>query len=350
MKTIILTGGGTAGHVIPNIALFEGLNKYFERIVYIGSGNDLEKQLVCKYDFVQYLSIPTVKLIRGFSFKNLTIPFRLILAIKEAKKLLKQINPDIIFNKGGYVGLPVVLAGAKLNIPIIGHESDLSLGLAHKLVKNKYRYICTTFAETAEKLKNGIYTGTPIQQKAIKTNFLSLKEKLHLNALPVILVLGGSQGAQQINNLIDKNLDKLTKQYQIIHVRGKNKLNPNLKKHNYLQFEFYENMGELYATCDACITRAGSNTLHELLYNNIPMVLIPLQNGSRGDQVANAHYFDKHGWSTSLYNKSITNDEFLTAINQMMNKSKNNKQHMPTNCANEKIIDLIVKVSDKKTR
>ena len=291
MKTIILTGGGTAGHIIPNIALFDGLKEHFKRIVYIGSGNDLEKQLLSKYDFIDYFSIPTVKLIRGLSLKNLAIPFRLINAIKAAKKLLKQIKPDIIFNKGGYVGLPVVLAGAKLNIPIIGHESDLSLGLAHKLVKNKYEYLCTTFFETTEKLKNGIYTGTPIQQKAIKTNFSSLKTKLHLNSLPVLLVLGGSQGAQQINKLIDDNIDELTKDYQIIHIRGKNKCNNALKKHNYLQFEFYENIGQLYATCDACLTRAGSNTLHELLYNNIPMLLIPLQNKSRGDQVANAHYF-----------------------------------------------------------
>lgn len=351
MKTIVLTGGGTAGHITPNIALLPTLEKLFDKIVYIGSGNEIEKKLLLKHTSVKYFSIPTARLVRKLSLKNLLIPFKLFKAKNAALKLLKELQPSVIFNKGGYVGLPVVLAGAKLNIPIIAHESDLTLGLAHKLVKNKYRYICTTFKTTASKLKNGVYTGTPISTNIKKGNADNLKQQLKLNSKPVLLVLGGSQGSKQINTLVDNNLKYLTKNHQIIHIRGKGNLN-KIKQKDYHQLEFCNNMGDLYAATDLCITRGGSNTIHELLYNHIPMLIIPLQHNSRGDQLDNAKYFEKQNLALSLCKKEIDNQTFLTAFDNLVkqsNKIKSAQKVFKNNNALEKITKLILDVSNKKT-
>lgn len=351
MKTIVLTGGGTAGHIVANIALLPTLRKHFEQIVYIGSGAEIEQNLLKPYQDVKYFCIPTIKLVRGFSFKNFKIPFVLLKAKKAATKLLNDLNPDVIFCKGGYVGLPVVLAGAKLHIPIVAHESDLTLGLAHKIVKNKYTFICTTFKTTAQKLKNGIFTGSPVRLETLNGNALKIKNNLKLNSLPVLLVLGGSQGAKQINELIENNLNYLTKIFQVIHIRGKNKLNNHIKHKNYYQMEFCNNMGDLYAAANLCITRGGSNTLHELAYNHIPMLIIPLQQGTRGDQVDNAKYFEQNGFAISLCDKAIDNKKFLNALEELLrkaeqikNKNLNNEQTIKT------ITKIIVNAANKKTK
>lgn len=354
MKTIILTGGGTAGHITPNLALLPALKEQYQNIIYIGSGQHLETDLLKNYPYVKYHSVPTIKFKRAFSFENLKIPFVLFKGIKEAKKIIKQYNPDVIFSKGGYVALPVVLAGAKLKVPMVAHESDLTLGLANKLVKNKFKTICTTFKQTAEKLKNGVYTGAPLTQQIMHNNPQNFKKQFNITSnKPILLVLGGSQGALQINQLIENNLEVLTKDYYIVHICGKDKLNKNISNPNYLQLEFYNNMGCLYACTSLCITRGGSNTIFELLYNHIPMLIIPLQNGSRGDQVANAKYFEKHNYALALYKKEITNADFLTMYNTLKQRQKlimySTKDIQPENTI-FKIIKEINAAANKKTR
>ena len=275
MKKIVFTGGGTGGHIMPNIALIEQLNDF--EIYYIGS-NGMEKNILSKFKNVNFIKIPTVKFHRSLTLKNLTIPFKLLNSIKIAKKELNKINPNIIFSKGGYVSVPVCFAGNKLKIPIITHESDLSVGLANKLIAKKSKYICCSFKETAEKFgKNAIFTGSPIRPKIFKGNKNTIisKYKINLNK-PIILIIGGSLGSKAINNVIWKNIEDLSKKYTIIHIVGKNNLNQNIKQRDYIQIEFAENIEDLFATCDIVITRAGSNTIFELLSICKPMILIPL--------------------------------------------------------------------------
>lgn len=323
MSTIILTGGGTAGHIIPNIALIPHLKNEFNKIVYIGSGTESEKNLLKKFDYVEYHSVTTAKFKRSFSFENLKIPFKLFKGISEAKKLIKKFNPEVIFSKGGYVALPVVLAGKKLGVPMIAHESDLSLGLVNKLLKNKYDTICTTFEETARKLKNGAFVGSPLRSEITKGKAGNFKAKYNINTdKAILLILGGSQGASEINQLVENNLKTLCKDFFVVHLRGKGKLNKFVKNQNYLQLEFCDNMQDLYACATLCITRGGSNTLFELLANNIPMLIIPLKKGSRGDQIENAKYFEDKNWGVALLKKDISNEDFLNAVKKLKENEK----------------------------
>ena len=346
MKTIVLTGGGTAGHIIPNIALLPELKKRFERIVYIGSGAKIEKSLLKEFSYVEYFEITTAKLKRKLTFENLKIPFRIIKGKKESLKILKEIKPSIIFSKGGFVALPVVLAATKLKIPMIAHESDLSLGLANKLVKNKFKAICTTFKETAAKLKNGVFVGPVVRKEITKGNANSFKQKYNITSnKPILLILGGSQGSNEINILVENNLDELTKTHQVVHIRGNGKLNKKIKNPNYIQVEFCENMADVYAATDLCITRGGSNTIFELLLNNIPMLIIPLKKGSRGDQIENAKYFEKNNFAVALLKKQISSADFLSGFNTLKSKAKKIRTTTKNleNNAVEKIIQLIEK-------
>ncbi len=348
MKTIVLTGGGTAGHIIPNIALLPTLKQHFDNIVYIGSGADIEKNLLSNYSYVKYYAIPTTKLRRSLNLTNITIPFRLHKGVSKSKELLQQIKPDVIFSKGGYVALPVVLAGAKLNVPMLAHESDYTLGLANKLVKNKFSVICTTFEPTAEKLKNGVYVGPIIRDDITKGNALNFKKQFGLTSKkPVLLVLGGSQGAEQINKLIWDNLNTLTKTHQVVHLCGKGKQNKNIQNPDYYQLEFYNKMQDIYACVDLCITRGGSNTIFELLANHIPMMIIPLQKGSRGDQVQNAKYFESHNYALSVLDKKIDNHIFITAWNTLKARAKlirASTKNFDTSCAIQRIYKEMNKI------
>ena len=322
MKTIVLTGGGTAGHVVPNIALLPFLKERFNNIIYIGSGAEIEKKLLGSFPYVKYYSITTAKFKRSLSLENLKIPYKLFKGKKEATKILKELKPDVIFSKGGFVALPVVLAAKKLKIPVIAHESDLTLGLANRIVKNKINKICTTFKETANKLKNGVYVGPIIKEEITKGNAQKAKQELKLSSKPVLLIIGGSQGAKEINLLVENNLKSLTKTHQIIHLRGKGKLNKNINFKDYYQLEFHNNMQDLYACANLCITRGGSNTIFELLANNIPMLIIPLRKHTRGDQVANAKYFENKNFAVSLTKKEPKDEDFLAAWNLLKRREK----------------------------
>lgn len=344
--TIVLTGGGTAGHVMPNINLSKSLHKHFSKIVYIGSSNGIEKELVkSKTDYI-FEEITTTKLNRNKIFKNLSIPFKLSKGKSEASKLLKKYKPSIVFSKGGYVGLPVVMAAKKLHIPVVCHESDITMGLANKLAKKYATTICTNFQTTA--LKNGkkcVHTGMPLITSNLSKN--EAKQKLGIiTNKPVLLIVGGSLGAKSINNFVFNNLKTLTQNYYVIHITGKGN-KKEISEKDYQQIEFSLDMCTIYRASDFAISRAGANTIIELLSNKILTVFVPLPKGaSRGDQVQNAAYLQNNNLAKSITQENLTINTLLSSLsylkhNQTQIKSaiKNANFEDGTN----KIMDIILK-------
>ena len=346
-NTIILTGGGTAGHVTVNINLKNELAKYFDKIIYIGSNNGIEKELITKNTTYTYHSITTVKLERKKVLKNLAIPFKLKKGINEAKKILKETKPQIVFSKGGYVSLPVVIAAHKLKIPVVCHESDITMGLANKLAKRYANIICTNFKVTADKYgKKCIYTGMPLAIETISKEYA--KQKLKINtSKPILLVTGGSLGAKTINEFIFKNVNELTKNYFIIHLVGKNNYNHDIKNDSYMQIEFSNNMWTIMKCADYAISRAGANTIIELLSNRILTVFIPLPKSvSRGDQIDNAKFLEKENLSTTLLQEDLNFEKLqicLTFLKNNANLIKNSIKNANFENGTQKIIDIILK-------
>ena len=289
MKKIVLTGGGTAGHVTPNIAILPSLKERDYEIHYIGSYEGIEKKLIADYD-IPYYGISTGKLRRYFDPKNFSDPFRVVKGFAQARKILKKIKPDVIFSKGGFVSVPVVRAASTLKIPCIIHESDMTPGLANKLCIPIATKICCNFPETLKCLPEdkAVLTGSPIRQELRKgSREAGLKLCGFDNTKPVILVIGGSQGAANVNAAVREALDELLKDFQIAHICGPGKLdNVLLVKPGYKQFEYVKaDLKDLFAMADVVISRAGANAICELLALQKPNLLIPLMAGSRGDQL-----------------------------------------------------------------
>lgn len=340
MSTIVLTGGGTAGHVTPHIALKPYLDKHFGKVVYIGSKNGVEKDILQKHGGFEFYAIDPVKLDRSKFWKNFLIPFKFIKSKNQAKKILKQVRPSIIFSKGGYVALPVVFAGKSLKIPIVAHESDLSLGLANKLSKHKCNCICTTFEKTAQTIgKKGIYTGTPTVVCANKTPRPKTDK-------PILLVTGGSLGCKAINQAVFENLDKLCTKFFVIHQVGKGNINKTSKNSNYMQFEFSLSMQNYMHMADVVVTRAGSNTIFELAKLHKPMLLIPLPKAaSRGDQIDNANYFESLGYAKILFQENLSGDTLLKNINDLYSQRNKYKQALSSAKfpnGTQKIMDILL--------
>ncbi len=313
MKKILFTGGGTAGHVTPNIALMNLLKEKYE-FSYIGSNNGLEKKLIAP--ICPYYPITTTKLRRSFTFKNLLIPFDLIKGIRESTFVLEKIKPDAVFSKGGYVSLPVVLGAKSLNIPVYTHESDLTFGLANKFITPFCKKIFTAFPETV-KGKKTVYSGAILNDKLFTTSKENALKKFSLDGKkPILCVLGGSQGSKAINKAIRNCLSELTPKFDVLHLTGKGNLDKSLDGVNgYKQIEFTTDMASVYAITSVTVTRAGANTLFELLKKGIPSLAIPLPKGnSRGDQIQNAEYFYKKGLINLLYENSLTDKSLTTAI------------------------------------
>lgn len=319
MKKIVLTGGGTAGHITPNIALMPELRKRGYEIEYIGSIDGMEKEMI-RAEGVPYHGISTGKLRRYLSARNFTDPFRIMKGYFQARSLLQKIKPDVIFSKGGYVSVPVVYAAKSLHIPSVIHESDMTPGLANKLCFNKASKICCNFPETLKFLPEGksVLTGSPIRQEL----FTGQKEKgLEYcgfdSSKPVVLVIGGSLGSAAINKAVRAALPKLLAEYQVIHICGAGNLDEALSgTPGYIQFEFVrEPLKDLMAASDLVISRAGANVICELLALRKPNILIPLPTGaSRGDQLVNASSFKKQGFSFLLPEEEMTEDTLLNAV------------------------------------
>ncbi|MBE5942781.1 MAG: undecaprenyldiphospho-muramoylpentapeptide beta-N-acetylglucosaminyltransferase [Lachnospiraceae bacterium] len=319
MKKIVLTGGGTAGHVTPNIALLPSLKEAGFEVHYIGSYEGIEKKLIEDMG-IPYYGISSGKLRRYFDMKNFSDPFRVVKGFGEANRILKKIQPDIVFSKGGFVTVPVVMAAKKNKIPAIIHESDMTPGLANKLCIPSASKVCCNFKETFELLPEGkaVLTGTPIRKELFEGDAKKAAEFCGLSTeKPTILVVGGSSGSVVINNAIRESLDEILKNYQVIHLCGKDHLDESLKeKEGYVQFEYIsKELRDLFALSDLVISRAGANAICELLALKKPNILIPLSMAaSRGDQILNARSFKKNGFSYVLEEEELTTTSLLNAI------------------------------------
>ena len=349
MKRIILTGGGTAGHVTPNIALLPRLKELNYDIHYIGSYNGIEKELIEQFG-IPYHGISTGKLRRYFSVQNFTDPFRVIKGLGEAKKLVKILHPDVIFSKGGFVSVPVVLAGKSRHVPTIIHESDMTPGLANKISMPSASKICCNFPETIEHLPAGkaVLTGSPIRQELLSGDKYKALEFLHFTQdKPVIMVVGGSLGSVAVNDAVRSVLPELLQSFQVVHLCGKGKVDESLKGlQGYAQFEYIKDeLKDLFALTDLVISRAGANAICELLALHKPNLLIPLSaNASRGDQILNARSFERQGYSVVLEEEELNHDVLLDAIMNLYQNRETYIQAMknsPQQNSIDTIIDLI---------
>ncbi|MFA6859967.1 MAG: undecaprenyldiphospho-muramoylpentapeptide beta-N-acetylglucosaminyltransferase [Clostridia bacterium] len=317
MKNIVLTGGGTAGHIMPNIALLPYLNKEYN-VFYIGT-NGMEKELVKKTTNIPFYEITSAKLERRLSLKNLLIPFKLLKGIFQARKILKSIKPACVFSKGGFVAVPVVIASKMLKIPVVSHESDYSLGLANKICLKFSSCLCTSFKQTALSTSKGVYTGSPIRQSLFKGSLdKAEKECGFKNKKPVILVFGGSLGAKAINNSLREALPNIIKKYNIIHITGKGNIDEKISKDSVYQIEFTNHIEDFFAYANIVVCRSGSNAIFELLALKKPMLLIPLSKASsRGDQIENAEDFKKHNYAHVLPQENLTSKTLVEKIEEL---------------------------------
>ncbi|MBC5689223.1 undecaprenyldiphospho-muramoylpentapeptide beta-N-acetylglucosaminyltransferase [Mediterraneibacter sp. NSJ-55] len=324
MKRIVLTGGGTAGHVTPNIALIPKLRELGYDIQYIGSYTGIEKELIEPFG-IPYHGISSGKLRRYFSVQNFTDPFRVLKGFREAKSLIKQLKPDVIFSKGGFVSVPVVLAGKRNKVPAIIHESDMTPGLANKIAIPSAVKVCCNFPETLETLpkEKAILTGSPIRQELLSGNKIAAMDLCGFSAdKPVILVIGGSLGSVVVNTAVRQSLPELLKKFQVIHLCGKGKLDDSLSQtKGYCQFEYIKNeLRDIFSLADIVISRAGANAICELLALRKPNLLIPLSaNASRGDQILNARSFERQGFSMVLEEEDLSKDTLLDSVQKLYN-------------------------------
>ncbi len=348
--TIVLTGGGTAGHVMVNIYLEKELKKHFSKIVYIGSENGIEKDLIKSKTSYEYVSIPTVRFERKKLLKSLFIPFKLLHCVSKAKAALKSIKPDVIFSKGGYVGLPVVIAGKKLGIKSVCHESDITMGLANKLAKKYADVICTSFEITAaQNGKKCRHTCMPLPLSPLSKS--EAKQKLNIpKSKPCLLVTGGSMGAKSLNEFVFNNIDELTKNYYVVHLVGKGNSNKNITGSSYRQIEFENDMWTLFRATDFAISRAGANTIIELFANQILTVFVPLPlSVSRGDQIENAKYLCKKNLAKYILQEELTIKKLQKSLNSLKNNSdfyKNNLKNANFEDGTEKIINIILETKN----
>jgi len=321
LKTIVLTGGGTAGHVTPNLALIPNLKANGWDIQYIGSYNGIEKELVQKEN-IPYHPIASGKLRRYLSVENLKDPFKVIKGYFDAYTILKKLKPKVVFSKGGYVTVPVVLAASHLKIPVIIHESDMTPGLANKIAMGSAKTICVNFEETLKYVgSKGIYTGSPIRAELFKGSKGEGNRLCGFDEVrPTLLMMGGSLGARKINEVLREALPSLLEKYNVVHICGKNNLDESLVGLNgYKQFEYVrEELPHLFAMADVMLSRAGANALAEIIALNIPSLLIPLsQAASRGDQILNANAMNKKGYCEVLFEENLDKSTLIEKINNL---------------------------------
>ncbi|MBO4591396.1 MAG: undecaprenyldiphospho-muramoylpentapeptide beta-N-acetylglucosaminyltransferase [Eubacterium sp.] len=322
MKKIVMTGGGTAGHVTPNIALIPKLKEMGYDISYIGTYDGIEKKLIEDIG-IPYYGISSGKLRRYFDLENFTDPFKVLKGLFQAKKLMKKLKPDVVFSKGGFVTVPVVLAAAARKIPVVIHESDMTPGLANKIALPRASRICCNFPETQALFSDrATVTGTPIRAELFSGDadaaftYCKFTEKK-----PTILVIGGSTGAKIINETVWTILDDLLKSYNVIHICGKGNTKPELDgKSGYAQFEYVKKeLADMFALADIAISRAGANAICELLALKKPNILIPLSKAaSRGDQILNAKSFKKSGYSVVIEEEELTGEKLLKSVDKVI--------------------------------
>lgn len=348
-KRILFTGGGTAGHVIVNLALIPHFQQQGWKIDYIGSKNGIEKDLIKDMDGVTYHPISTGKLRRYLSLENMKDPFKVLKGTWDAWRIIGKSKPNVIFSKGGFVSVPVIVASKLRRKPAIIHESDLTPGLANKLSIPFAKKVLATFPETMKYLpkKKAENVGAVIREELFTGDRNCGLELIHSRGeKPVMLIMGGSIGSQKINQCIRENLEVLTKEYEIIHICGKNNVDDSIKHSGYHQFEYVnKELKDIFAITDVVISRAGSNAIFEFLALNIPMLLIPLSlAASRGDQIDNAASFKKQGFANVLREEELTNERFLNEVDELTKQKINIKEKMKeyeSGKSRERVIEII---------
>ena len=322
MKKIVLTGGGTAGHVTPNIALLPALKEAGYEIEYMGSYEGIEKKLIADFQ-IKYTGISTGKFRRYMDPKNLSDPFRVIKGYSQARKYLKEIKPDVVFSKGGFVSVPVVRAAASLKIPCVIHESDMTPGLANKLCIPVAYKICCNFPETCDILPKdkAVLTGSPIRKELTEGDADKGRKLCGFSKdKPILLVIGGSLGAANVNQAVRAALHLLLSDFQIVHLTGKGKMdNLLLDTEGYKQFEYIKSeLKDIFAMTDVVISRAGANAICELLALRKPNILIPLPaKSSRGDQLLNAKSFESQGFSIVMNEDDLTSKLLSNKVHEL---------------------------------
>lgn len=349
MKRIILTGGGSAGHVTPNLALIAELKKEGWDIHYVGTKDGIERTLINDKG-ITYHTVQAGKLRRYFNVKNITDPFKVIYGIMQSISIVGKLKPKVIFSKGGFVSVPVVIGGWMNRIPVIIHESDMTPGLANKIASPFASRICVNFPETGKKFGGvkTIHTGTPIRKEILDGD---INKGLDLCGFvkdkPVVMVMGGSLGSRNLNKLVRDTLPMLLKDYQVVHICGKSNIDENLKGlKGYKQFEYIsEEQPHIFKISSIIISRSGANSIFEFLILKLPSILIPLSNkSSRGDQILNARYFEKLGFSKVLTEENLNSTvlyDNIVDLYKNRNKYINNmnKKHIPD--GTKEIMELI---------
>ncbi len=352
-KTIVLTGGGTAGHVSPNLALLPYLLQENYTVHYIGSKAGIERQML-KNENLTYHAISTGKLRRYFDLKNFSDPFRVIDGAMQSLKLLRSIKPDLVFSKGGFVSVPVVWAAHKLRIPVILHESDISPGLANRMCSRYAKYVCATFPECAKMLgQKGRLTGTPLRKELFSgSRNDGLKIAGFSGDKPVLLVMGGSQGSVAVNNALRQALPYVTPVFDVFHICGKGNIDESVRNPAYYQVEFMaENLPHALACADVVLSRAGSNALSEFHALLKPMLLIPLPLGaSRGDQIQNALSYEGRGLALTLMQDKLNSESLTSKLNELLSKKEQLTQAMrnsPLSDGTQNVLSLIEEIQKK---
>lgn len=333
MKTIVFTGGGSAGHVTPNLALIPTLQERGWNVQYIGSKQGIEKEII-EGAGIPYTSIASGKLRRYFDWKNFKDPLHVLKGVMEAYFLIRKIKPDVIFSKGGFVSVPVVIAGWMNKVPVFLHESDITPGLANKIAIRFASKIFVTFEEALQHLPAGkaMYAGSPIRKEILQGDrYKGLQYLSFSSDKPVITIMGGSLGAKRINETVRNLLPQLLENFQIVHLCGKGNVDASLtNKRGYKQFEYVsKELPDVLAATDLVISRAGSNAIFEFLALKRPMILIPLSKAaSRGDQILNAESFEKKGYCHIVYEEKLTEKELLKAVNEVYGYRLHYKERM----------------------
>ena len=355
MKRILLTGGGTAGHVTPNIALLPRLRELGYDISYMGSYDGIEKKLIIEFQ-IPYYGISSGKLRRYFDPKNFSDPFKVLKGYGEAVRIIKKLKPDVVFSKGGFVSVPVVLAAKRCKVPCIIHESDMTPGLANKLAIPAASKVCCNFPETLQYLPKdkAVLSGSPIRQELLHGDALAARKFTGLtDDKPVILVMGGSLGAAAVNEAVRKILPTLLKDFHVIHLCGKGKLDASLSGlSGYVQYEYInEELKDLFALADIVISRAGANSICELLALHKPNLLIPLSAAaSRGDQILNARSFEKQGFSLVLEEEAISNEVLLQTIHRLYDERASFSEAMKASRQTDSIDTIVGLIEEAASR
>ena len=355
MKRILLTGGGTAGHVTPNIALLPRLRELGYDISYMGSYDGIEKKLITEFQ-IPYYGISSGKLRRYFDPKNFSDPFKVLKGYGEAVRIIRKLKPDVVFSKGGFVSVPVVLAAKRCKVPCIIHESDMTPGLANKLAIPAASKVCCNFPETLQYLPKdkAVLSGSPIRQELLHGDALAARKFTGLtDDKPVVLVMGGSLGAAAVNEAVRKILPTLLKDFHVIHLCGKGKLDASLSGlSGYVQYEYInEELKDLFALADIVISRAGANSICELLALHKPNLLIPLSAAaSRGDQILNARSFEKQGFSLVLEEEAISNEVLLQTIHRLYDERASFSEAMKASRQTDSIDTIVGLIEEAASR